>query len=288
MRKDGTMKQVINAKHLSTLIFLLSIIVGVKLLWLTVSITLLPKSGVEYQKSTKAKKLYYRVRLTNSSQVIAPIKPKVQPKTNQIASMRGYKLLGLYNSSKTLVVTVEKNRQTTILAKGEKTKDGFKLISAGENYAMFEKNNQQFKLSLNSNKVSKVNRPTSLPTRNTPSGLPTKESKIVDDGGIKRIPKQLLTSYTKDMDKIWKDIGLAQYKKNGKPYGFKINFVKKGSDMEKLGLKRGDILTAVNAETLSLSNAMGFFNDINSNNMDNLTLTIERNGQTKDMEYEIQ
>ena len=88
------------------------------------------------------------------------------------------------------------------------------------------------------------------------------------------------------MDKIWKDIGLAQYKNNGKADGFKVNFIKKGSDIEKLGLKRGDILKAVNAEPLNLSSAMGFFNDIN--NLENLTLTVLRNGESKDLEYEIQ
>jgi general secretion pathway protein C len=281
------MKQIINSKHLSTLIFILSIIVLLKVLWVTATLLFLPKSGVEFQESAKLKKLYYRVRLTNNAQAIAPVKPKTVPKSNQVSSMRGYKLLGLYHSSKTLVVTVEKNRKTTILSKGEATKDGFKLISAGSNYALFEKNKEQFKLTLLSTKSSTSTKTSTVPRESTPSV--TKENttnQIIDDGDVKRIPKQLLTSYTKDMDKIWKDVGLAQYKKNGQPYGFKINFVKKGSDMEKLGLKRGDILKAVNAEPLNLSTAMGFFNNINT--MDNLTLTIERNGQSEDMEYEIQ
>jgi len=280
------MKQIINSKHLSTLIFILSIIVVIKLLWVTASVLLLPKSGVEFQESAKLQKLYYRVRLTNNAKAIVPVKPKNVPKKNQVSSMRGYKLLGLYHSKETLVVTVEKSRKTTILSKGESTKDGFKLVSAGQNYALFEKNKEQFKLSLLSSKSTKGTQTVTAPTRTAPKASQKSSTAIVDDGEVKRIPKQLLTSYTKDTEKIWKDVGLAQYKKNGKPYGFKINFVKKGSDMEQLGLKRGDILTAVNAEPLNLSTAMGFFNTINT--MDNLTLTVERNGQSEDMEYEIQ
>jgi len=280
------MKQIINSKHLSTLIFILSIIVVIKLLWVTASVLLLPKSGVEFQESAKLQKLYYRVRLTNNAKAIVPVKPKNVPKKNQVSSMRGYKLLGLYHSKETLVVTVEKSRKTTILSKGESTKDGFKLVSAGQNYALFEKNKEQFKLSLVSSKSTKGTQTVTAPTRTAPKASQKSSTAIVDDGEVKRIPKQLLTSYTKDTEKIWKDVGLAQYKKNGKPYGFKINFVKKGSDMEQLGLKRGDILTAVNAEPLNLSTAMGFFNNINT--MDNLTLTVERNGQSEDMEYEIQ
>lgn len=280
------MKQIINSKHLSTLIFILSIIVAIKLLWVTASVLLLPKSGVEFQESAKLQKLYYRVRLTNNAKAIVPVKPKNVPKKNQVSSMRGYKLLGLYHSKETLVVTVEKSRKTTILSKGESTKDGFKLVSAGQNYALFEKNKEQFKLSLVSSKSTKGTQTVTAPTRTAPKASQKSSTAIVDDGEVKRIPKQLLTSYTKDTEKIWKDVGLAQYKKNGKPYGFKINFVKKGSDMEQLGLKRGDILTAVNAEPLNLSTAMGFFNTINT--MENLTLTVERNGQSEDMEYEIQ
>jgi len=279
------MKQIIKSQYLSLLIFILSIVVAVKLFWIAISMLFLPNTGENFEKSTKAKKLYYRVRLTNASQVIAPVK-SVHAPSNKVSSMKGYKLLGLYNSKETLVVTVEKGRKTTILAKGEEV-NGFKLISAGANFAIFKKNAEEFKLTLLTTKNSKgSSQLQKTVTPQTPKVKNDSIGKIVEEDGIKHIPQTLLTSYTKDVDKIWKDIGLAQYKKNGKADGFKVNFVKKGSDMEKLGLKRGDILKAVNAEPLNLSTAMGFYNDIN--NLENLTLTVERNGKSEDLEYEIQ
>ena len=280
------MKKIISTKHLSTLIFILSIVVTVKLLWIIVSILFLPNIGEEYKESTKAKKLYYRVRLTNESKKIALTPEEIKAKAaaaanNKIISMKGYKLLGLYNSTKKLVITVVKNNKTTILARGEEV-NGFKLISAGRDFVIFKKNKKEFKLTLenktNSKNIHITNKLTAI-KRNI-------SNEIVEEEGIKHIPKTLLTSYTKDMDKIWKDIGLSQYKRNGRAAGFKVNFVKKGSDMEKLGIKRGDILTGVNGEALNLSSAMGFFNDIN--NLENLTLTVERNGKSEDLEYEIQ
>ena len=280
------MKKIISTKHLSTLIFILSIVVTVKLLWIIVSILFLPNIGEEYKESTKAKKLYYRVRLTNESKKIALTPEEIKAKAaaaanNKIISMKGYKLLGLYNSTKKLVITVVKNNKTTILARGEEV-NGFKLISAGRDFVIFKKNKEEFKLTLenktNSKNIHITNKLTAI-KRNI-------SNEIVEEEGIKHIPKTLLTSYTKDMDKIWKDIGLSQYKRNGRAAGFKVNFVKKGSDMEKLGIKRGDILTGVNGEALNLSSAMGFFNDIN--NLENLTLTVERNGKSEDLEYEIQ
>ena len=278
------MKQIISTKHLSTLIFLLSIVIAIKLLWLIVSMLFLPKIGEEFQQSSKAKKLYYRVRLTNESKVIAAIQATKTQKS-PVASMNGYKLLGLYNSKEKLVVTVTKNRKTEILSRGEKT-NGFELMSAGSDFVIFQKNSKKFKLTLENRKNSK-----SINSKNTTPAQArqvktTINNEIKEVDGVKHISKTLLTSYTKDMDKIWKDIGLAQYKKNGKADGFKVNFVKRNSDIEKLGLKRGDILKAINAEPLNLSSAMGFFNDIN--NLENLTLTVERNGKSEDLEYEIQ
>jgi len=284
-RKDGTMKQLINSKHLSTLIFILSIIVMVKLIWIILSFLFLPSSGEEFQEANKAKKLYYRVRLTNESNVIAPVKT-IQATKTEVSSMSGYKLLGLYNSKKKLVVTVEKGRKTSILEKGEKV-DGFKLIGADSIHAFFKKNEEEFKLTLMNTKEDKQVGSRIAAKQHYANKTASKTNAIVDQGGTKVISRTLLTSYTKDLDKIWKDIGLAQHKSNGKLNGFNVNFVRKGSDFEKLGLKRGDILKAINAEELnSLSTAINFFKEIN--NIDNLTLTVERNGKSEDLEYEIQ
>lgn len=277
------MKKIISSKHLSTLIFILSIVIVVKLLWLVVSMVFLPTTGEEVEHSSRGKKLYYRVRLTNESKVIAAIKPTA-PKKN--SSMRGYKLLGLYNSRDKIVVTIGKGSKTEILSKGESTKSGFKLIKAGKDFVIFKKNSEEFKLALENKRNAKATQSSRHIRPGVAKIKSNASSEIVEEDGIKHIPKNLLTTYTKDMDKIWNDIGLSQYKKNGNAAGFKVNFVKKGSDMEKLGIQRGDILTGVNGERLDLSSAMGFFNDID--NLENLTLTVLRNGKSKDLEYEIQ
>ena len=282
-KKDGTMKKLINSKHLSTIIFLLSIIVIIKIIWIVISILFLPTIGEEYKEPNRVKKLYYRVRLTNESRVIAPVRV-VKKRVKEVSSMRGYKLLGLYKSKDKIVVTVEKGRKTTVLVKGEDI-NGFVLVSAGRDYAIFKKSGEEFKLSLRNNKKT-LNRIRNKPKIKHPS-LKSNSSTIVDDGGVKHIPRTLLTSYTKDMDKIWRDIAIVRHQTNGKLDGYKINYVKRGSDFEKLGLKRGDILVEINAEPLnSLSAAMNFFKEINS--IENLTLTVIRNGKREDIEYEIQ
>jgi len=275
------MKQVINTKYFSTAIFFLSIIVLVKLVWLAISLFLLPSSGEEYVPEGKAKALYYRVKLTNAAAFIAPVNT-TRKKAPAVSSMKGIKLLALYNASDVLVVTVAKGSKTTVLGKGEKI-DGFTLTSAGSNFAIFTKAEKEFKLSL-------INIKNSGKSNSRPRAVLSNDKQlnnaIVEEGGVKHIKRDLLTSYTKDVDKIWKDIGISENKISGKINGFKINFVKRGSDFEKLGLQRGDILMGINGEELnSYGAAMSFFKDIN--NIENLTLTVQRNGATEELEYEI-
>jgi general secretion pathway protein C len=282
------MKQVISPKLFSTIIFFFSIVVLVKLIWIAVSLTFLPITGEEFSANTKAKALYFRVRLSNNSMVIAPIVKKV-PKKAPVSSMRGIKLLALYNnSSNTVVVTVEKNRKTSVLGKGD-TIDGFKLVSAGTDYALFKKSGKEFKLRLENTKtlgkkIEKNFRPAVSRVKEKHS---SSNEKIIEKDGIKLVKRNLLTTYTSHPEKIWKDIGITENKRNGRLHGFKINYVKRGSDFEKLGLRRGDLLMAINAEKLdNLGAVMSLYKDIN--NIENLTLTVERNGKSEDIEYEIQ
>jgi len=289
MQKEfGNMKQIISPKLFSTLTFFLSITILSKLIWIAISLIFLPKSGEEFNEGSKAKALYYRVKLRNNASVIAPIATRKTPKRVQTSSMRGIKLLALYKSTDIVVVTVEKNRKTFVLGKGENI-EGWVLEGAGQNYALFKKGGKEEKLALKSVKITN-NQISTVSSRKQVSRTPQiKQSTkgIVEQDGIKMINRNLLIDYTKKPEKIWKDIGIGENKVNGKLNGFKINYVKRGSDFEKLGLKRGDLLMAINAEKLdNIAAVMSFYKDIN--NIENLTLTIERNGKSEDIEYEIQ
>jgi len=278
------MKQIISPKLFSTLIFFLSIILLVKIVWTTLSFMFLPNSGEEFSSKVKVKALYYRVRLSNNT--MNTIKPIVRKTPKRVvSSMRGIKLIALYNASDRLVITVEKNRKASVLTKGDKI-DGFLLTSAGSDYAIFTKNAKEFKLTLNATKTIGSQIIQNKQPRRTATRInSTKE--IKEENGIKVVNRSLLTSYISNPKKIWKDIGISENKINGKLNGFKINYVKRGSDFEKLGLKRGDLLTAINAEKLdNIGAVMGLYGDIN--NIENLTLTVERNGKSEDIEYEIQ
>jgi general secretion pathway protein C len=283
------MKNFSNSKLFSSILFFLIVGVIAKVIWLGVSISFLPKSGVEHIEVSKAKPLFYRVKLANQSRKKVVSAPKKVIKKPTVGTMKNIKLLALYNASDALVVTVEKARKTKVLGKGEDI-DGFVLHSAGPDYAIFIKNKKEFKLILIG---SAIKNPNAIKVIKSSKSNPKKEhlgkGNIVenDDGMGKIVPKGLLSSYTKDIDKVWKDIGIDEYKRNGQLQGFKVNFIKRGSDFEKLGLKRGDILKAVNGQELnSYNSAFSFYKEINS--IENLTLSIKRNNQDMELEYEFQ
>jgi len=284
------MKNFLTNRLLPIVTFLLIILLIVKVIWFTISTMFLPTSGVEHIEDVKLKPLYYRVKLASKSKKI-PVKVVKKPKQvppPTVISMKGIKLLALYNSKKTLVVTVEKNRKTKILSRGENI-DGFKLKSAGIDYAVFIKSGKEFTLHLDGSKIKNPNAIQVVKSVPKPKAEKIKDKqKIVesDDGESKIVSKGLLTSYTEDIDKVWKDIGIGEYKRDGILDGFKVNFVRRGSDFEKLGLRKGDILISINGQELnSYNTAFSFYKEIED--IDSLTLGIIRNNQNMELEYEI-
>lgn len=283
------MKQVINQKLFSIALFILTSIVIAKVIWLVIALLFLPKSGVEFSNASESKALYYPIKLASSSPTVAPVKAPVSKTSNTAGNMQGYKLLALYNASDALVVTVEYTGKSKVLSKGEEI-NGFVLKSATADSAIFTKGEKEFELKLRRTQGKPINqaiRSTTSDIIPKPDDTPTEGIKDNIDGTGKVVPKELLTSYTKDMDKIWKDIGIGEYKPNGQLSGFKVNFIKKGSDFEKLGLQRGDILTGINGQDLNSYNAaFSFYKEMD--NVENLTLSIKRNNQEMELEYEIE
>ncbi len=65
-----------------------------------------------------------------------------------------------------------------------------------------------------------------------------------------------------------------------------MEWVKEKSVFEKLGLIKGDVITAVNGQKLkSVSQVFKLYN--NMDKLDSLKLTIMRDNQEKELEYEI-
>jgi general secretion pathway protein C len=88
------------------------------------------------------------------------------------------------------------------------------------------------------------------------------------------------------LDKIWKNIGIVPYREGNALRGFKVRFVRRGSDFEKLGLRRGDIITGINGEPLTdYATPMRLLKSVDT--LEGLLLQIRRGNQELEIEYEV-
>ncbi len=284
------MKRLFKPENIKMLIIILSLMLLVKLGWFVVEMTFLSAQGVDYQKPSKAKALYYRTKFATQK-----LKQRHVVKAKPLSDISSFKLLALYRSNDRIVITVSKKDKTSVLARGDAI-DGYVLNDATAQEAIFLRGGKSYRLRLleaskdpqakSSVKYvpAKRKKPKKKNIPDTPIGAPVGE--ITDADGLRVVDRTLLDHYSKDMKNIWKNIGIKELKENGSITGFKVNFVKRGSDFAKLGLKRGDVIKSINGQELnSYSGAFDIYKNIDT--MDSLTLKIKRGKKEMELEYEI-
>ena len=255
----------------------------IKLFWFLVEVLWLPTSGMEHVEEKGSKSLYYRVKLS-PNKAPAPTKKKTK---EIVGSIKDIKLLAIYNASDVTVVTVEYKKKTKVLGKGDEI-NGFVLESAGSNFATFSKASKTYKVNLlKSKKDSKSIGTIKKAAPASPAKKFTKPvGDVVDAGDHKIIDKSLLNHYSQNIDDIYKDIGITDIKKGDKVEGFRISFIRKGSPFTKLGLKKGDIIKSINGQKIDSYNAaFGVYKNIQ--NIENLTMVIQRGKKEMELEYEV-
>lgn len=187
------------------------------------------------------------------------------------------------------VITERSNNNTITISKGENFK-GYKLSAIYPKYVLFEKNGKFYKLNMqkdkNNDSIDKVvNVPqfTDKHEINTIDQAPQIIQKNINSFILK---KNEVLSYSKDLKRIWNDIGIKTSRKDGKIIGFKVYKIKKDSVFEELGLKKEDILTQANGVVLNnYQNAFKIYNMMNKTDI--LKLSILRDGKEMEIEYEI-
>ena len=276
------MKHLFKPQVVKGLWALLILLLVVKSVWFFVEVLWLPTIGVDHVEEKGGKALYYRVKLSPNA---APA-PTTSTKPAQTAgSIKDIKLLAIYNASDVTVVTVEHKRKTKVLAKGESI-NGFVLEGAGSNYAIFSKNAKTYKITLIISSKGDTSIKSAKSSSVSRSSRNKVEGDVIDAGDHKIIDRSLIDHYAKNMDDIYKNIGIKEIKKGNVLEGFSISFIRKGSPFAKLGVKRGDVIKAINGQKIDSYNAaFGVYKNIS--NIDNLTLVIERGKEEMELEYEV-
>ena len=251
----------------------------------------LPSSGVDQAAQKGAKSLYYRVKLTPNEAAAPTVnKPTKAPVQRETGSIKDIKLLAIYNASDVTVVTVEHKSKTKVLSRGDNI-NGFVLQGAGNHFATFSKKSKSYKVMLlkskTASKKSGIKKSMQKSTPEKVSEKPKKETgDVTDAGDHKVIDRSLLKHYAENMNDIYKNIGIGEVKNGENLEGFRITFVRKDSPFSKLGIRRDDVIKSINGQEINSYNAaFGVYKNIQ--NIDNLTLVIQRGREEMELEYEI-
>jgi len=285
MRKDGFMKNLFKPEMLKVLIAILTFLLIFKLLWLIIQIGWLSPLDIDQAEDKSSKSLYYRVKLTPNN-IAAPQHVPAISTTRIEGSIKEIKLLAIYNASDIAVVTVEYRKKTKVLGSGDVI-NGFTLAGAGRNFAMFSKNEKNYKVLLakNSKISSNVSSIKSISSIKKEKGKKVL-GEVTNEGDAKIIDRSLLEYYANNMNEIYKNIGIAEIKEGKNLKGFKINFVRKDSPFSKLGIRRNDVIKSINGQEITSYNAaFGVYKNIKD--VDNLNMVIMRGKEEMELEYEI-
>ena len=289
MRKDGTMKDLFKPELIKKLIVVLVVLLGLKLLWFVISLLWLSTVDVDQKKREASKNLYYRVKLT-PNKAPAPVKALVKaPVRVTGGSIKDIKLLAIYHASDMTVVTVEHKSKTKVLSNGDVI-NGFTLDSAGNNFAIFVKNDKTYKMqlikSMSASASSSVSRSRATHKKTVKKKAKEPLGKVTDAGDHKIIDRSLLEHYASNIKDVYKDIGIGEVKKGKDVVGFRINFVKRDSPFAQLGVRRDDVIKSINGQVIdSYGTAFDMYKNIKD--VENLSLVIERGKEEMELEYEI-
>jgi len=290
MKKGGTMNKKSSAKMLATIIVLLTLIVIIKLCWIVVEYIYLPNSAAMSVSGVAKRSLHYRYKFASDATLPKIKKPTKKPVKKAI-SISHLKLVGIYKSSQTSIVTVLKGTKSYIIATGESV-DGFVLKGTTETSASFEKGDKEYVLELYQAHSKSSPNISSSRTSKTPKQKALDKKPIekidIESDAPRAVSRSLIEEYSTDMDKIIKDIGLSPIKNGSKGIrGYKVRYVRKGSPFSDIiGLKRGDVIKAINGEDIvDLAGPMNMLRSADT--IESLSLTIVRGTEEKELEYEV-
>jgi general secretion pathway protein C len=259
----------------------------IKLLWSIADFTILPSKGVDISAYEHKASLYTPFKLARAVRKRRGKRKRLVNST----SLRMLTLAGVYRDNANLsksIATISKGGTSKVVSIGDNV-FGYILKEVGDDYASLEKDGKEYKLYLPKQTLEKSALRTSR--RRPLLGRMGRRggggaSGVIDNGDQKVVSRDVLNEYKKDMNKIWKNIRIVDYREGKKLKGFRVRFVKRGSFFEKLGLRRGDVIVGINGETVnSYSLPVKMLSNIDS--MDGLILQIKRGNNEVELEYEI-
>ena len=251
-------------QFLIRLLVILSItkIISLMLLWF------LPNKTIELKAKDNYNPTYQRVDFKNmlgQSSMKEEKQPTLSCNGIMITNMILKGLFGTKTNGYAIIALKEKPENTSLVSVGESFK-GYKLIKIFKDYVVLLKNQKQYILKIHTMKISKKS-----------------VSFIQNNDKINNVAKSDINYYINNPKQIWKDISISAI---NNPKGYKVTRVKKGSKMDNLGLKKGDIIIkANNIELKSLKDVMKIYKNIK--NTTAMEIVVIRDNTEVELMYEI-
>ena len=245
----------------------------------------LPKDKPSFVKNDIEALEYKRYELKSAFKVKKIIAKKVVQKKKEkveykfLSNMTLSAIYDMGDKKGFIIIQENGKKQTQILSLNEKFK-GYTLYKIYAKYVVFTKANKEYKLSiLHDDKKVKYEEVEPLIKEETTKDIDVQYDKVT-------VKRSLINEYSKNFDKVWKDIAIKEVRTKDSIDGFKVNFIRKNSVFDKLGLKKNDVIkSANNIELKSYNDAFKLYKKIDKLKI--LNLKIIRNNQEEELSYEI-
>ncbi|UFS62155.1 PDZ domain-containing protein [Sulfurimonas sp. HSL-3221] len=267
------MKQRINPLWVRRFIVLAILAAVAKALMLVLA-TQLPYGGVEPTVATGDSLSYSRYAPSRLFGIEAhKAAPKSSGKQTEVYRLDALTLRGIYLEAHNAFILVEEGVKTELFSIGDRYKR-YTLVDILPAKAIFEKDGQRYALAFKEENMGPV------ATAAVPS------SSVVTQNGFTSIKRKEVRYYSEHFDAIWQNIKIQEVYRNKKLTGFEVKWIKKDSIFAKMGLQEHDIITGINGKPLtSVAEVLKLYK--NMDQIDNLTLDIQRNNTERQLDYAI-
>jgi len=248
---------------------------------------LLPSISLEHIAKKSLDIEYYRLNITKNFAKKPKVIIKEAPKEKTI-ELTEFTLKSIYfdhsNQSDSFIIVVKKSntKDSFLISMGDKLAKQYTLIDIDpdDSEAIFSKDGIKYNMAIDSIKEKKgTNKGLSLVNSDTSQIQNT-------DNSILAIPRDKILEYRKNYKSIWKQISIKEVIQNKKIIGFVIRSIKQGTIFANLGLRKGDIITHINDKSLkSYGDAFKIYYNID--NMKRLKLSLLRDNEKKEIDYEV-
>lgn len=240
----------------------------------------LPKKGVD-EIPFQPENLYTSYKPSKGFKLMRPTVRKTPPRPKgPVYKLDRLKLKGIYAGASAFIA-VEENKKVLLIGIDE-THNGYRLTEVHDDHAVFMSKGKRYELRFDEDKKKGKSTITQAPREKI---APPVRS-VINEGDAVFIERNEIRHYAKNFDDIWKSVKIQEIIKNKRLEGFRVNWVKEKSVFEKIGLQKGDIIVGANDRRFkSLSEVFRLYNNVD--NIDSLKLTILRDNQEMELEYEI-